>query len=31
VGITLDFTSILCYNTLMTSMIYTKNSSGAIR
>ena len=22
---------ILCYNTLMTSMIYTKNSSGAIR
>ena len=27
----LDFTSILCYNTIMTSMIYTKNSSGAIR
>ena len=27
----LDFTSNLCYNTIMTSMIYTKNSSGAIR
>ena len=27
----LDFTTNLCYNTIMTSMIYTKNSSGAIR